>query len=154
MTDRIQPEFSPSPLVPVGLGLAGLIPFVALSAALFVPSDFGGPGARVIHMALVTYGALIASFLGGVRWGVALMKGDRQTAHYLVSVLPSLVAWLTLATPRPYDLMMLIGIFLALGISDIGLVLKGGMPVWFGRLRTALTAVVVTSLLAALFAPG
>jgi hypothetical protein len=103
-------------------------------------------------MALVTYGALIASFLGGVRWGNALKSVEGQTREYITSVIPSLMAWLALATPRPYDLMLLIGLFLALGVSDVGLVLSGGAPRWYGKLRVGLTAIATLSLLVALFA--
>merc|ERR1719270_1692766 len=50
----------------LGLGLAGLIPFMAApaymyNAGVFLPS---------IATAQLTYGATILSFLGGVRWGL------------------------------------------------------------------------------------
>jgi len=147
-------ETRPMPRSALILGVAGLIPFVGLTAFPIIAPDAAGLGARAFHMALVTYAALIASFLGGVRWGNALSKPERQTSEFVIAVLPSLVAWLSLATPRPYDLMMLIGVFLALGISDVGLTLSGGAPRWYGQLRVGLTAIVVSSLIAALFSQG
>ncbi len=140
------------PLPALMLGAAGLIPFVGTAACLLVAPDFLGLGSGLLHMALVTYAALIASFLGGVRWGNVLAKPEHHQREFVLAVMPSLVAWLALATPRPYDLMMLIGIFLALGVSDIGLVLAGGAPRWYGKLRVGLTAIAVTSLLGALLA--
>ena len=147
-------EQQPIPISALVLGVAGLIPFVGLAGFLILAPNTAGFGSRAFHMALVTYSALIASFLGGVRWGNALSRPERQTSEFMIAVLPSLVAWLGLATPRPYDLMMLIGVFLALGISDVGLTLSGGAPRWYGQLRVGLTAVVVSSLIAALFSQG
>jgi len=147
-------ELQRMPQAALILGVAGLIPFVGLTTFLILAPDAAGLGARAFHMALVTYAALIASFLGGVRWGNALSRPERQTSEFVIAVLPSLVAWLGLATPRPYDLMMLIGVFLALGISDVGLTLSGGAPRWYGRLRVGLTAIAVSSLIVALFNQG
>jgi hypothetical protein len=139
------------PLTALCLGVAGLIPFVGSAALIVWAPDFLGLGSRLLHMVLVTYAALIASFLGGVRWGNALRYPEHQGREFMIAIMPTLVAWLALATPQPYDGMMLIGIFLALGVSDIGLVLAGGAPHWYGRLRVGLTVLVVLSLLGALF---
>jgi Protein of unknown function (DUF3429) len=134
------------------LGVLGLIPFVGLSGLIASTSDGFGMGSRFLHMALATYAALIASFLGGVRWGNALSNRSRHRQEFTFSVLPSLVGWLALATSRPYDLMMLAGVFLALGVSDVGLALSGHAPRWYARLRVVLTSIVVLSLLTALAA--
>ena len=140
------------PISALILGLLGLIPFLSPSLALLIPYDPYELGARAFHMMLVTYAALIASFLGGVRWGNALEKPHRQTLDFTVSVIPSLVAWLALATPRPYDLVVLLAVFLMLGISDVGMATRGHAPRWFGKLRVILTTGVTLSLLLALFA--
>ena len=140
------------PLIALILGLLGLIPFLSPSLALLIPYDPYELGARAFHMMLVTYAALIASFLGGVRWGNALEKPHRHGLDFTVSVIPSLVAWLALATPRPYDLVVLLAVFLTLGISDVGMAARGHAPRWFGKLRVILTTGVTLSLLVALFA--
>ena len=142
------------PLSALILGLLGLIPFISPVVALLFAYDPFALGARAFHMALITYAALIASFLGGVRWGNALEKPHRHTLDFTVSVVPSLVAWLALATPRPYDLVVLLGVFLVLGIGDVGLSARGHAPRWFGKLRVILTTGVTLSLLLALFAEG
>jgi hypothetical protein len=140
------------PWIALVLGLLGLIPFISPVIALLIPFDPFELGLRAFHMILVTYAALIASFLGGVRWGNALEKPHRHMLDFTVSVVPSLVAWLALATPRPYDLVVLVGVFLMLGVGDVGLVTRGHAPRWFGKLRVILTAAVTLSLLLALFA--
>jgi len=140
------------PLVALLLGLLGLIPFVSPMLALLIPYDPFEMGMRALHMILVTYAALIASFLGGVRWGNALEKPHRHMLDFTVSVIPPLVAWLALAMPRPYDLVLLLAVFLMLGIGDVGLATRGHAPRWFGKLRVILTTGVTISLLLALFA--
>lgn len=140
------------PLIALVLGLLGLIPFISPVLALLIPYDPFDMGMRAFHMILVTYAALIASFLGGVRWGNALEKPHRHTLDFTISVIPSLIAWLALATPRPYDLVLLLAVFLMLGIGDVGLATRGHAPIWFGKLRVILTTGVTLSLLLALFA--
>jgi flagellar motor component MotA len=148
--ETIKPDTMPRTALLVGLG--GLIPFIGLATVIALAPEIGGLGQRALHMALVTYAALIASFIGGVRWGNALSGHSRQTHEFIISVIPSLLAWLALATPRPFDLMLLIGVFLALGVSDVGLAISGGAPRWYGKLRVFLTAIATLSLLSALFA--
>jgi hypothetical protein len=141
------------PVVPLWLGLAGAIPFVALSG-LIVLLHFditSGLPERFLHHALLSYAALIASFLGGVRWGLALTAPvSQQSSLFVVSVCPSLVAWLALAIPRPYDLVVLITLFLCLLVLDVQLVRQHRVPRWFGSLRLFLSSCVVLSLLAPL----
>jgi Protein of unknown function (DUF3429) len=140
----------PVPAVPLWLGLAGAVPFVGLSALIVLPHfDINlGLAERFLHHALLTYAALIASFLGGVRWGVAFTAPSyRQSSLFVVSILPSLVAWLALALPRPYDLVLVLTLFLCMLVIDIWLVRERLMPRWFGSLRLLLSALVVLSLL-------
>ena len=58
-----------------GLGLAGLIPFVLTAAVQWLPQ----PGWRMLAaMALLGYGAVIVSFLGGIHWGLAMRSASRE----------------------------------------------------------------------------
>lgn len=131
------------PTVPIVLGLGGLIPFVglALLAVTGAASRFGVP-ADMARAALLAYGAVIASFLGGIRWGVALRESGRASALDLVlSVVPSLIAWASLALPRPFDAGALGLLLLAWGAVDQDLPRRGLAPAWFGRLRIILSGV-------------
>ena len=92
-----------------------------------------------LDAALATYGAIIVSFLGGIRWGLAVPAGGDAVRHYLVSVLPSLVAWALLAAPEPWRLAGLGLMALVLGPIDLGLVRDGLAPAWFGTLRIILS---------------
>ena len=134
------------------LGLAGLIPFVAGAAAQWtriplLPSDAG------LKLAIV-YGAIILSFLGGIRWGTAIGPYDqgRQTLEFSASVLGSLAGLAAVFLPNIPALALLIAGFLMQGLWDVMSVDAGRLPHWFGRLRMILTAGAVVSLVAALLA--
>jgi hypothetical protein len=76
------------------LGFAGLLPFVggALLVAAGPPAWHDGA-----LRALVTYAAVIVSFLGGIHWG-ASPSAERDNAR-LWGVVPSLLAWPMLLLP-------------------------------------------------------
>ena len=126
------------PLPPLALGLAGLIPFWVLAIGLALHGAFGLDPAG-LDVALATYAAIIVSFLGGIRWGLAA-RSDGESANYAISVVPSLVAWGLLAAPEPWRLAGLGIVALALGPIDAGLVKQGLAPPWLGRLRVILSS--------------
>ena len=125
------------PPVPLLLGLAGLIPFWALAIGLSLHGALGVAQPQ-LDAALATYGAIIVSFLGGIRWGLAVPAGD-AARHYVIAVVPSLVAWALLAAPEPWRLAGLGLAALALGAIDLDLVRCGMAPRWFGVLRLILS---------------
>lgn len=145
------------PAMALWLGLGGAIPFVGLSGSMLLQylgliPDLELPERLFYHL-LMTYAALIASFLGGIRWGLALQReAPAAIANRLlwVSVIPCLIGWAALALPRPYDNLVLLGLFLWLVMIDVRLVLRGLAPRWFGMLRIGLTALVLASLVVAL----
>jgi hypothetical protein len=130
------------------LGYLGLIPFVA-GAALALTGD---PAVRDLAIrAVIAYGAVIASFVGAIHWGVALTAADaRAGTLYVVSVLPSLVAWLALLFKPATGLLLLIAAFVLLWLYERATLWSNVFPGWFATLRTRLTAVAVT-ILALLF---
>lgn len=138
------------PLSALLLGLAGLIPFAAgaVSQLLPLPVLTGEVGIRLI----VTYGAIILSFLGGIRWGTALgpYDGRRQGVDFSASVLGSLVGLAAVFAAAVPALALLIAGFLMQALWDLMSVESGRLPPWFGKLRMLLTAGAVISLVAAL----
>lgn len=153
MSSRLESTPAARPLVPVLLGAAGLIPFVGLAAlARLGPGPQAWLGGAPPRAALALYGAVIASFLGGIRWGVAVRDAGGRGAtglDYVLSVVPSLLAWAALALPAPWDLRGLSALVLVWGLVDQDLVRRGLAARWFGRLRVALSLVAGASLLAA-----
>lgn len=148
-------EQQPNTRIPASalmLGLAGLIPFAAgaLSQWLPLPLLTGETGLRLI----VAYGAIILSFLGGVRWGTALGPFDvrRQGLEFAASVLGSLAGLAAVFLAVIPALALLIAGFLMQALWDVTSVEAGRLPQWFGKLRMMLTAGAVVSLVVALVA--
>jgi hypothetical protein len=131
------------------LGVAGLIPFLGFAALSLSGTDGGlgniGLSPRTI---LSAYGAVIASFLGGIRWGAAAARGSGN-GDYFIAIVPSLVAWAAMAAPAPWDLRVLGILVLAWGLVDQDLTRRGLTPSWLGRLRLVLSGVAGAALLVA-----
>lgn len=135
------------PPIAILLGYAGLIPFVALSLGLWFVSD---TNANQINQALLTYAAIILSFMGAIHWGLAISDNDRiENKQLTISVLPALVAWFaSLANPLVNYSLLTIA-FATLCVYDGKMVQNGKAPSWYPKLRTPLTTIVVTSLITA-----
>jgi hypothetical protein len=137
------------PAMPLALGVAGLIPFVVLALAtrldLTLPL-IGDPDAA--RSALTVYAIAILSFLGGVRWGVAIGYEDQAKAgrDYVLAVIPALIGWAAFGLDEPRELWTLCIAFVALGLLDYGLACRTVAPEWYGRLRLALTAIAALAL--------
>jgi len=129
--------------------LAGLgaVPFVVMAVAGVLSPEFAAA-----HLggetAFIGYGAVILSFMGGVRWGAALPPSAGPGAERMIlSVAPSLAAWLALLIARPWSLLLLLAGFALQGIWDVMSARNGSLPGWFGRLRLTITAIVMASIL-------
>jgi hypothetical protein len=131
------------------LALAGYIPFLALCAWLVAIADDHVWRADTILL-LKAYGAVILSFLGGIRFGLAVAEDDEGLRPSLAgSVVPALVAWIGLWLPDPAAFALLAGAFAAQGAWDSISAHRGEAPAWFGRMRIVLTALVVLAMVAA-----
>ena len=132
------------------LGLGGLIPFIVMTALLaYAGTEF--IAFDMLIKALSGYGAVILSFLGGIRWGASLMRASRGRLTLGLSVLPSLFAWICLFLPAPWLFAALAVGFLAQGAWDVTAIQRGKLPLAFRTLRIVLTAVVVLCMIVAFF---
>lgn len=141
------------PLAALVLGIAGLIPFIALPAATLSRDRIDLPvwiGAHLTVPSLLLYAAVILSFMGGVQWGATMMKSPAGAyglwRRYGVSVLPALLAWGALFVGTRMGLALLAVGFVLLLIYDIWTVRRGETPGWYEGLRLGLTSVVVVSI--------
>lgn len=146
--------------VPVALlGYGGLIPFVGLAIAGFFVNDTLQP--RVLF-ALITYGAIILSFVGALHWGFATARpalaDTLRIQLFGWSVIPALLAWsavLLIETSPIAASALLIATFAAHLRQDIRLVRQNGLtdlPGWYLPLRARLTLVAIISLLLGIIA--
>jgi len=137
------------PQTALSLGLAGLIPFFATALACWIFDDELQAQAQ---FALGAYGAVILSFLGGVKWGVLLNDKTKlkKWGPIVLSVVPSIIGWFALLLPAFATLAVLAAMMVLQYYFDIESVKEKKLPPWYGRLRTILTTGAVISLLAGL----
>ena len=123
------------------LGYLGLIPFVA-GGVLAVTGDAAVRDLAV--RSVIAYGAVIVSFVGAIHWGLALAHGGARAPNlYLVSVLPSLAAWLALLLRPRAGLILLIATFALVWLYERTALWTSLFPGWFATLRTHLTAAAI-----------
>ncbi|MGB8714438.1 MAG: DUF3429 domain-containing protein [Onishia taeanensis] len=130
--------------LPVMLGLAGLLPFLAAAlGAWWAPPAWQGP----VLGAFFYYSAVILSFLGGIHWGLAMGRDAPTSAAFrgrvLLSMAPSLIAWPALLWGGlPGALLLMLG-FIAVRGYEASAAGVAGLPDWYRELRNVLTVVVV-----------
>jgi len=143
------------PAMAVVLSLAGLLPFIGLTFLLFA-APRPTANTSLALAALIGYGAVILSFLGGIRWGATL--GERNSSAQAlalgVSIIPTIVGWsaILLLSARGQafaPLSLLIAGFLTQGLWDLVGARSGALPQWFARLRLPLTLIVIVCLIVA-----
>jgi hypothetical protein len=132
------------------LSLLGALPL--LVCAFSLATGYVVPFVVDPALSLVTYCAIILSFLGGVRWGYALRIVDPvlQKRAFIVSVAPAIVAWLLVLPPTLMGFIAMPILFLLMGVLDDRLPAIGA-PVWYRKLRRLMTGIVVITLIAAVF---
>lgn len=92
------------------LGFLGLVPFVLGAALAWLVAD--QEAHEFVLGALCAYGAVIASFLGAIHWGLA-MRGDSPAGWpYGWGVTPSLFAWVA-TLMQPHAGLVIQGVLLA-----------------------------------------
>ena len=127
------------------LGLAGLLPFIAGAAGLALLRQSGLQAWA--GMALVAYAALIASFLGGIHWGLAMSDHEPVGLRLGWGVAPSLLAWIALLLPVSLGLLLMAVLLVVCYAVDRRLYASAGLSSWLG-LRVQLTSVAAVSCLA------
>lgn len=126
------------------LGFAGAIPFVAGAFASLPVAGALRPWGLPL---LLDYGAIILSFMGGVHWGAAMMRGDADVGSLGRSVASALVALPAALIGGAAGLLLLAAGFLGLLLYDEQETRIGRLPKWYPDLRRPLTAIVAVSLL-------
>ena len=106
--------------------------------------------------ALVTFAAVILSFLGGIEAGLALREEvateSTRTMALGFSVVPALAAWGIFWLPSPHwQVGAALLLFVAVWAADLWLARRGLVPSWFVDMRTAVTTAVCVILGAALY---
>eukprot|EP00250_Pteridium_aquilinum_P013938 c21671_g1_i1 orf=782-1618(-) len=158
---EVMSSFATAPMVPMFLGVAGAVPFLALTP----PFPYVLPLPEVLAAnpieAQALYGAVILAFLGGPHWGLAMVGIHASPNHkifnyasnsvrYVWSVVPSLLAWpalLMTTVPKLQFLICSFGLVLAVDVIFAG---QGLTPPWYLPLRLLLSGIVILCLSASL----
>ena len=133
----------------VWLGVLGVIPFAASSAvAVLASPQISAHG----ESALLAYGAVILSFLGGILWGRILAFGSiedisKETRTLITSIVPPLIGWIAVLIGPRLGLPTLAIAFFLMMVTDL-IHAKGNLfPAWYPKLRVPLTLTVIPLLL-------
>lgn len=132
------------------LGYAGLLPFVLLAAAIWVAE----PGHRAFAgLALLGYGAAIASFLGAIHWGLVIREASQQSLALLGwGVMPSLLAWIAFMLSPSVGLLVIAAVLWACFAVDRVVYPRFQVQGWL-PMRLALTCVASASCVAGATGP-
>ncbi len=129
------------------LGYGGALPF--LCGAICVNQQIAVLGLAPAHF-LLSYGAVILSFLGGLHWGRVITSPNangRPDSTWLIwSVLPSLLGWVALLLPVKVGAVVLSLCFFACFQIDQKLFREQIWPAWMRPLRLHLSLIAVASL--------
>lgn len=144
---------SSPPQAPMSLMFLGIIPFIASAGAMVVWRD---DIALMITAAtwLMVYGAVILSFLGGVRWGVEIAKRERpRFAELVPSVLGALAGWTLVLVTFRYGVQpwTVVAMAAALALHYFYDLVSPEVPRWYRQMRVWPTLGAVLSLAVAHF---
>ncbi len=81
------------PATALALGFGGLLPFAGGAMAVWLLPP---PHQAWAAQGLAAYAALIATFLGGIHWGLVMREAPASAAGLVWGVLPSLLSWAAL----------------------------------------------------------
>ena len=130
------------------LGYGGALPF--LCGAIAANQQFAVLGLAPADF-LLSYGAVILSFLGGLHWGRVITSpsaNGRSDSTWLIwSVCPSLFGWVALLLPVKVGAMVLSLCFLVALQIDQKLFWEKIWPTWMRPLRLHLSLIAAVSLI-------
>ncbi|MEZ5871631.1 MAG: DUF3429 domain-containing protein [Nitratireductor sp.] len=126
------------------LSLGGFLPFLLLALGLILTGK-NGVWFSLFADGFKTWSAIILSFLGGIRWGMALRDEPVSLSRLAFSVLASIAGWISLFLPDGLCLMVLLLAYCAQGAWDSFSIHAGQAPAWFARLRITMTLLVAAA---------
>lgn len=142
LTGRIKPLFGNEQVAKL-LGYFGLIPFIVFTIGSWIQIPMVSDSPYI----LITYAAVILSFMGAIYWGIAMSNPKEDNPRYfIISIMPVLIAWASLLMSESYAIILLIIGFIGLIIYDWALEKSLKLPSWYLPMRKRLTTVVILCL--------
>ena len=133
------------------IALCGFVPFAGLAIAMLLLGTGHGLFLSLLDV-FKTYSAIILSFLGGIRWGLAMAKNPAPVWDIALCIIAPVTGWMALFLPDSYSILVLLLAYCAMGAWDSFSVNSGLAPAWFGKLRIVLTFLVSTTHVVVFFA--
>ena len=131
MTGR--PDSAPQAVL--AFGILGIIPFWSAPIAALLAPSWTGVAAAVEAV----YAALILSFLGGARWGLAVRDASPNPVVVGLAMTPTLAGLAVLVFTHGEMRVQLLALAAALTLSWAWDFSAKDLPPWYGRFRTVLT---------------
>jgi hypothetical protein len=116
-------------------GVLGIAPFWSLPVVTLLAPNYTGVAGAIEAV----YAALILSFLGGARWGLALQHAAPNPVTVGLAMTPTLAGLAALVFIHGQVRMQLFVLAGALMLSWAWDLCARGLPPWYGRLRSGLT---------------
>lgn len=124
------------------LTYAGTLPFFGAAIIPIIQPDFSDLNYNNV---ILTYGAVIVSFIAGVHWGIFLFR-DTQLNLFIHSNIVALLAWLAVIIAMSWSAWILILCFSYLLFIDKKLYNTRTIEPWYFRLRTAASLIVISTI--------
>tara|TARA_R110002110_G_scaffold45692_2_gene138991 strand:+ start:4369 stop:4875 length:507 start_codon:yes stop_codon:yes gene_type:complete len=122
-------------------GYAVLVPLVAM--AMVVVTTYPANGTDAVLRVEITYAAALLSFVGGIRWGIALMAGAAhlqwKPLTFITAALP--LAWAILFMSPPVALAALMAGYLLIAFGE-RLGSDNPVPHWYRALFMPFTVMI------------
>ena len=149
-----KPEAFRIPLTPLILAVTGIIPFAAAAGVAAFSEDI--IRAAQARLWLAVYAAVILSFLGGVRWGLAMRAEGFSPLVLCLSVLGSLAGWafVLFGFSNTFSPALFAAVAALFALHWAWDVFAGdhSAPTWYQGVRTIASLGAIVSLLVAAFA--
>jgi predicted ABC-type exoprotein transport system permease subunit len=120
---------------------AALFPFVMSGALSLIVRAEALP---FVTLALASYAGVVVSLLGGVHWGLAMRRADREAGRYAWGVIATLCAWVGVVMPAYAGLVVLGVLLVATYLVDRKVYPREGLAPWL-TLRFRFTALAALS---------
>jgi uncharacterized protein DUF3429 len=159
MARRARLTDTPAPISPRSaqlLGYGGLVPFAGTGVLAWIswPTEM----AHTALQAQLVYAAIVLSFIGGIRWGIAMTKRghfkrrapEGLGTEFALAAMPAIIGWLVLFAPAEVALVVFALFFAAQALSDRRAVQAEDAPDWYGPMRLQLTIFVELAFAASL----
>ena len=130
------------------LGIAGTVPLWLCAVLAW---SFSDPISEQRAVAIaIAYGAVVLAFMGGTRWGTALITTQRMVflRERACAVAPGIAGLVAMFLPAVAALTLIVSMFMWQALWDLTSAEDGRLPYWSGVLRVALTAIAVPAILA------